>query len=101
MPSVTMRELKQNPQEVVRQVLATGQPHHITSHGRDTGAVVQPAVMTPAHPKPFLTGAELNALFALAPLTPEQAQAWKDDIEAVTYDEPPSDPWEQSRGGRS
>jgi len=101
MSTVTMRQLKQNPQEVVRQVLATGQPAHITSHGRETGAVVGPAVMAPVYPKPFLTGAELNALFAQSPLSPEEAQAWKDDIAAATYDEPPSDPWEQSRWERS
>jgi len=95
MSTVTMRQLKQNPQEVVRQVLATGQPVHITSHGRDTGAVVQ-AAAAPAQPKPFLTGAELNALFAQTPLSRDAAQAWKDDIESATYDEPPTDPWERS-----
>ena len=91
-----MRELKQNPQDVVRRVLATGQPYHITSHGRQTGAVVQPAELASGYPKAFLTGAELNDLFARTRLTPEQAQAWRDDIEAATYDEPPTDPWERS-----
>jgi len=96
MSTVTMRQLKQNPQEVVRQVLATGQPLHITSHGRDTGAVVQPAATAPANPKPFVTGADLNKLRDRAPLTPEQAQSWLDDIRAATWDEEPSDPWERA-----
>jgi len=90
-----MRQLKQNPQAVVREVLATGQPSYITANGRATGAAITP-VAAPVRPKPFLTGAELNALFAQSPLSAEAAQAWKDDIEAATYDEPPRDPWERS-----
>ncbi|MDR1634167.1 MAG: type II toxin-antitoxin system prevent-host-death family antitoxin [Bifidobacteriaceae bacterium] len=41
MPTVTTRELKQNPRAVVERALATGLPYRITSHGRDTGAAVQ------------------------------------------------------------
>jgi len=90
-----MRQLKQNPQAVVREVLATGQPSYITANGRETGAAITP-VAAPVRPKPFLTGAELNAIRDLAPLSPGGAQAWIDDIEAATYDEPPRDPWERS-----
>ena len=92
MPTVTMRELKQNPQAVVSQVLAANETYRITSHGHETGVVVQPA-QTQVAPRPFLSGAVLNEIFATAPLSPEQARSWKEDIDAAVDDEV-IDPWE-------
>ena len=92
MPTVTMRELKQNPQAVVSHVLTTNEPFHITSHGHETGVVVQP-VQTQVIPRRFLPGSVLNEIFATTPLSPEQAQSWKDDI-AAAIDDDVIDPWE-------
>ena len=92
MSTVTMRELKQNPQAVVSQVLAANEPYRITSHGHETGVVVQPA-QTKVTPRRSLPGSVLNEIFASAPLSPEQAQSWKEDIDAAVDDDI-TDPWE-------
>jgi len=94
MPTITMRELKQNPQSAVQQVLAANQPFTVTSRGHDTGVVMQPA--RPTGPQPFVTGAVLNAIADLSPLTPEAAQAWKDDIENGMEYDLVADHWERS-----
>ncbi|MDR1513597.1 MAG: type II toxin-antitoxin system Phd/YefM family antitoxin [Propionibacteriaceae bacterium] len=87
MPTVTIRELKQNPRAVVERALATGLPYRITSHGRDTGAVVQADA---AGPRRVVPGAALNAL---PPVSDAVGQAWKDDIAAARLDHGPVDPW--------
>ena len=88
-----MRELKQNPQAVVRQVLANGGAFKLTSRGYDTGVVIQPA-QSSARPQRFVSGAVLNALKGLAPLTPAQALSWKQDIAEAIEDDAVADPWD-------
>ncbi|MDR0283567.1 MAG: type II toxin-antitoxin system Phd/YefM family antitoxin [Propionibacteriaceae bacterium] len=92
MPTVTMRELKQNPQAVVQQVLATAQPFALTSRGYDTGVVIQPAAAA-VTPRRFVPGHSLDSVRRAAPLTATQAQSWLDDIRTVTDDDV-TDPWE-------
>jgi len=94
MPSVTMRELKQNPQAVVRKVLEADEPFHITSHGADTGVVIQPATDM-SYPRRGVSGAILNAIADRTPLTKEQAEAWKHDIIEGIDDPLWDDPWER------
>jgi len=61
----------------------TKEPYRITSHGHDTGVVVQAAQNEPGRRR-FLSGAQLNEIFAATPLSPGQAQSWKDDIDSAT-----------------
>jgi len=94
MPTITMRQLKQNPQAAVQQVLAAQEPITVTSRGLDTGVVMQPA--TPTGPQRYVSGAVLNALADRTPLTREEAQAWMDDIENGMEYDLVTDPWERS-----
>ena len=87
-----MRELKQNPHAVVTQVLAADEPFRLVSRGYDTGVVMQPATAQ-SNPQRFVSGAALNAMRNLAPLTAEQRQAWKDDIATAIGEDDVEDPW--------
>jgi len=92
MPTVTMRELKQNPQAVVREILETAESFRVTSHGHDTGVVMQPAGVR-EQPQRFVSGEVLNDRSWITGLTSEQAHAWKEDIAAGIAADDVVDPW--------
>jgi len=92
MPTITMRQLKQNPQAAVSQVLAADTAFHLTSRGVDTGVVMLPAGAP--RPQPFVSGAALRAALGRATLSRGAAKAWLDDIRVVTVDDEAADPWE-------
>jgi prevent-host-death family protein len=90
MLTVTMRELKQNPQEIVRRA-TEGQDFEVTSYGRGTGVWI---TSRPSGPRRWVPG----GVFAAAkPLTTPQAEAWKRDIESALEDSPVADPWTADR----
>lgn len=87
MTTVGTRDLKQNPQAVLRRVLASGEPVEVTSHGHPTGVALVPLA---TGPRPWVRGAELAAI---TPLTDDAAQRLHDDLAAVDHDDAPADPW--------
>lgn len=88
MSSVGARELKQNPQSVIRRVLETGEELEITSYGRPTGVRLVPD--SPA-PRSWVSGRDLADI---PPLGDEDAERWKKDLRRLD-DDGPSDPWER------
>ena len=93
MPTITMRQIKQNPHAVVEQILAANQRFRITSHGHDTGVVIQPATLATG-PQRFVPGTDLQSIGTENPLTPAEVQAWLDDIYSG-FDDDVIDPWER------
>ena len=78
MLTVSIGELRKNPQAVLRQVLMAKEPVSITHRGQETGVALQ--AQTQIIPQRFLSGSVLNKIFAASPLTEEQAQSWIADI---------------------
>jgi antitoxin (DNA-binding transcriptional repressor) of toxin-antitoxin stability system len=89
MKTVGTRELKQNPHTVIQRVLETGDEFDITNYGRPTGARIVPD--RPA-PRRWISGASLTQI---SPLSPQQAAAWRQDIEE-SVDDDVADPWERA-----
>ncbi|MFD1717338.1 type II toxin-antitoxin system Phd/YefM family antitoxin [Georgenia deserti] len=87
MKTVGTRDLKQNPQRVIRRVLESGDSLEITSYGKPSGVRLVP---DRAAPSSWVSGADLADL---APIQPEDAAAWRADID-VTEDDGPGDPWQ-------
>ncbi|MBD7917503.1 type II toxin-antitoxin system Phd/YefM family antitoxin [Cellulomonas sp. Sa3CUA2] len=87
METVGTRDLKQNPQAVVRRVLDTGEPLEITTHGHPTGVRLVPDA--PAR-RTWVRGADLGRI---RPMGRDAAERLHDDLAHVGDDEP-TDPWE-------
>lgn len=87
MTTVGTRELKQNPQAVLRRVLETGQAVEVTSHGHPTGVALVPAT---AGPRRWVRAADLAAV---TPFDDATAARLRDDLAAVDHDDAPADPW--------
>jgi antitoxin (DNA-binding transcriptional repressor) of toxin-antitoxin stability system len=77
MPTIGIRELKQNPHAAIRSVLDAGGPAQITAYGKPTGAVI-----TPAEPlrRTWVPGAVLCA--QVPTLAESDAAQWLADLEA-------------------
>ncbi|WP_136517811.1 type II toxin-antitoxin system Phd/YefM family antitoxin [Cellulomonas telluris] len=86
MSTVGTRELKQNPQAVVRRVLETGEPVEVTAHGHPTGVRLVPDA--PAR-RAWVRGVDLARI---APLDRDEAQRLHRDLAEFDDDEP-RDPW--------
>ncbi|MGW9632194.1 type II toxin-antitoxin system Phd/YefM family antitoxin [Agromyces sp. NPDC055520] len=91
MHTVTSRELKQNPNEVYQRVLASGEEHVITSHGRSVGVKLVPDRPGPQRwvPANVLRG-------ALPKPTRGDIDEFLRDLDALRDSEPLRDPWEQA-----
>jgi antitoxin (DNA-binding transcriptional repressor) of toxin-antitoxin stability system len=78
MKTVDTGELRQNPQVVIRRVLATGQPEAVTAYGRPTGVVI-----APDKPKrrTWVPGEVLRQ--AIRPLPDAESQAWLGELETA------------------
>lgn len=87
MRTVGTRELKQNPNVVVKRVLETGEEFEITAYGRATGVKIVPDKPTKAR---WVPGA---ALAAVAPMSRDEAEVWTAEVDAVRDDDPVRDPW--------
>lgn len=79
MRTVAARKLKQNLRAVIQRVLETGEDHEITAHGQPTGVRL---VRAGPRPKRWVTGAELMAM-DIEPMSKEDRDAWKKDIEKL------------------
>ncbi|KRE29408.1 type II toxin-antitoxin system Phd/YefM family antitoxin [Agromyces sp. Soil535] len=89
MQTITSRELKQNPNEVYRRVLASGEEHLITSHGRSVGVKLVPD--SPG-PRQWVPASELRA--ALPRLPRQNVEELLRDLDALRDTEPLRDPWD-------
>ncbi|GAA1798641.1 type II toxin-antitoxin system Phd/YefM family antitoxin [Agromyces neolithicus] len=91
MRTITSRELKQNPGEVYRRVLASGEEHVITSHGASVGVK-----LVPDHPGPrrWVPAAALRA--AVPRLPRENVDDLLRDLDALRDAEPLHDPWDDA-----
>ncbi|WP_136707629.1 type II toxin-antitoxin system Phd/YefM family antitoxin [Agromyces sp. H66] len=91
MRTITSRDLKQNPSEVYRRVLESGEEHVITSHGKSVGVK-----LVPDHPGPqrWVPAATLRA--GLARLPHENVEEFLRDLEALRDAEPLRDPWDDA-----
>lgn len=91
MRTITSRDLKQNPGEVYRRVLESGEEHVITSHGKSVGVK-----LVPDHPGPqrWVPAATLRARVPRLPQ--ENVQEFLRDLEALRDAEPLHDPWDGS-----
>lgn len=89
MKTVGTRELKQNPQEVIRRVAENGEELQITSYGRPTGVRI---VSDEPTPRRWVSGA---ALSDLPEMDAANAEAWQADV-ANAVDDDVRDPWEQA-----
>jgi len=87
MRTVGTRELKQNPQKVIQEVLSSEEEFEITSHGHPTGVRMVAARRTPRR---WVPAADLESI---TPLDPREATAWQEDTEAA-FEGEVSDPWE-------
>lgn len=86
MKTVGTRELKQNPHTVIERVRETGDEYEITAYGRPTGVRIVP---DRAGPRRWVSGADLADV---APMSRDNAIAWRSDIEDAVADEI-ADPW--------
>lgn len=89
MATVGTRELKQNPQAVVRRVLETGEAVEVTSHGHRTGVALVPAT---TGPRRWVRGSDLARI---TPMDEPATRRLHDDLDAVDHDDEPTDPWER------
>ncbi len=90
MKTVGTRELKQNPQAVVRSVLDGGEPVEVTSHGNPTGVSLVP---DRPGPQRWVKGAVLMQLPAMSAENVDNLRRQLDDLYAE--DDEPRDPWEK------
>lgn len=88
MRTATTRELKQNPAQVIRDVLASGRGVAITAYGRPTGVSLVPD--QPARSR-WVEGAALSGLVPMDPQAADQLRAELDQAR----DDDVTDPWEQ------
>ncbi|MGO1944985.1 MAG: hypothetical protein ACTH1Z_11370 [Ancrocorticia sp.] len=87
MLTVGIRELKQNPAEVIARVLATGLDAEIIAYGKPTAVRL---VADEAVPKKWVNGATVNDLPGLE----ADDETLKDDISSVFVDDDyVTDPW--------
>lgn len=93
MRTIASRELKQNPADVYRRVLESGEEHVITSHGRSVGVKLVPAI--PGGPERWVPASVLTA--ALPRLPREDVDEFLHDLESFRDAEPLRDPWEDAR----
>lgn len=68
MPTITTRELRQNPAAAIRRVLDQSEPMAVTAHGRPTGVVLAAAS---AERRTWVSGRAL--LDAVSPLAADTA----------------------------
>lgn len=90
MSTIGTRELKQNPHTVIQHVLETGDNVEITAYGRPTGVHLGPD--KPVRQR-WVPGARLAEI---PPINPDNAAAWRRDIEQALDDDEPRDPWGQA-----
>jgi prevent-host-death family protein len=86
MRTASTRQLKQNPAEVIRMVLADGQGVEVTAHGHPTGVLLVPARQTK---QTWVAGSVLNAMDKMGRA---EAEAWEEDM-AAAPEVDLSDPW--------
>ncbi len=89
MSTVGTRELKQNPQAVVRRVLESGEAAEVTVHGHPTGVRLVPD--QPSR-RAWVRGADLARV---EPMDRGQAERWREALTGVDDDEP-RDPWSRA-----
>lgn len=86
MKTVGMRELKQNPNEIIERVLESREELELTSHGRPTGVKLTPVARGRA------TWVSADALARVTPLDDSAAARYR-DASAMLESEPVADPW--------
>ena len=91
METLTTRELKQNPAEAIRRVLACGQPAAITAHGHDTGVVLAPSQPTR---RAWVSGAALKQ--QVTALGADDVEAWRLDLRRDDQFDYGRDLWSQA-----
>ncbi|GCE76552.1 type II toxin-antitoxin system Phd/YefM family antitoxin [Cellulomonas biazotea] len=88
MRTVGTRELKQNPNAVIQEVLAADEAIAITTHGRPTGVHL---VADRTRSARWVRG---HDLLGVRPSTPDDSALLKAQIDAARDDEDVEDPWE-------
>ena len=83
------RELRDDTVGIPR-ALRDGEEFEVTVDGESIGVLRM--TPPPGGPQRFVSAAALRAAYEAAPLTPEQRDAWKQDIRA-TFDDDVDDPY--------
>lgn len=89
MKTIGIRELKQNPQAVIKEVQESGEEIAVTVYGKPTDVVIRRKGPTPQR---WVKGAVLNQL--AEGFQDLDTEAWKADIEDSPFNEDFDDPWE-------
>jgi antitoxin (DNA-binding transcriptional repressor) of toxin-antitoxin stability system len=87
--TISQRELRNDSGKILRE-LRDGEEFEVTVNGESFGILRM--TPPPAKPQRFVSAEALRALYADAPLTAEQADAWKRDVRD-TFDDELDDPY--------
>ncbi|WP_432560874.1 type II toxin-antitoxin system Phd/YefM family antitoxin [Kineococcus sp. SYSU DK003] len=89
MRTISQRELRNDSGKILRE-LRDGEEFEVTINGESFGILKM--TPPPAKPQRFVRADTLRALYADAPLSAEQADAWKRDVREV-FDDEVDDPY--------
>ncbi|WP_380160802.1 type II toxin-antitoxin system Phd/YefM family antitoxin [Kineococcus sp. R86509] len=84
MRTISQRELRNDSGKILRE-LRDGEEFEVTINGESFGILRM--TPPPARPQRFVSADALRALYAEAPLSTEQVEAWKRDVRDVVDDE--------------
>ncbi|WP_328292968.1 hypothetical protein OG218_09500 [Kineococcus sp. NBC_00420] len=84
MRTISQRELRNDSGKILRE-LRDGEEFEVTINGESFGILRMTPL--PARPQRFVSADALRALYAEAPLSTEQVEAWKRDVRDVVDDE--------------
>jgi len=89
MRTISQRELRNDSGKILRE-LRDGEEFEVTINGESFGILRM--TPPPAKPQRFVSADTLRALYTDAPLSAEQADAWKRDVREV-FDDEVDDPY--------
>lgn len=93
MRTISQRELRNDSGKILRE-LRDGEEFEVTVNGESFGVLrMSPP---PVKPQRFISAEALRALYAEAPLSTDEAEAWKRDIRRALDDEL-DDPYDRVR----